>query len=138
MLTRHLGANVAKLVFPLVLHRHVWLVAERNFFVGLDEVQHRRIRHALKAGYDAIEFIRHGTKVDAEGNPVEGSGFLAPIVRADKCVGCGLCQTRCYAINVAQKKLIDESAIIIEAGEGKEDRLMRGSYVALRVKDRLP
>ena len=96
------------------------------------------VDECVAAGYHAIEFINHGTKMDADGNPIEGTGFLAPVVRGDKCVGCGLCQTRCYAINVAQKKLIDESAIIIEAGEGKEDRLMRGSYVALRVKDRLP
>ena len=34
------------------------------------------------------------------GSPIEGTGFLAPVVLADKCVGCGLCQTRCYGINV--------------------------------------
>ena len=33
-----------------------------------------------------------------------------------------------------QKKLIPESAIIVEAGAGKEDRLTHGSYVALRVR----
>ena len=69
------------------------------------------------------------------GNPIEGSGFLAPVVRADKCVGCGLCQTRCYGINVAEKGLLRDSAIVIEAGEGKEDRLMTGSYVALREQE---
>jgi len=53
-------------------------------------------------------------------------------VLAEKCVGCGLCQTRCYAINVKSKGLLDESAIIIEAGEDKEDRMMQGSYVELR------
>jgi len=57
---------------------------------------------------------------------------LAPSVVADKCVGCGLCQTRCYAINVAEKKLLSESAIVVQAGEGREDRLMQGSYLALR------
>ena len=49
-----------------------------------------------------------------------------------RCVGCGLCQTRCYGINVLDKGLLKESAVIIRAGEGKEDRLMSGSYIALR------
>jgi ferredoxin len=83
-------------------------------------------------GYDAIEFVRVGTEVDDLGQPVEGSGFLAPVVLADRCVGCGLCQTRCRAVNVKQKHLLGQSAIIVEAGEGKEDRLMSGSYLALR------
>jgi NAD-dependent dihydropyrimidine dehydrogenase PreA subunit len=90
----------------------------------VDECQH--------AGYNAIEFTRVRTEVDAEGNPIEDSGFVAPVVLAEKCVGCGLCQTRCYGINVLDKHLLDESAIVIRAGEGKEDRLHTGSYLALR------
>ena len=84
------------------------------------------------AGYDAIEFTRVGTEVNELGLPVEDSGFLAPVVLADKCVGCGLCQTRCYGINADEKGLLDKSAIIIQAGPGNEDRLMHGSYQALR------
>ncbi len=84
------------------------------------------------AGYHAIEFIQVGTRADAEGNPIEGSGHLAPVVQAETCVGCGLCQTRCYGINAAEKGLLRGSAIVVEAGEGKEDRLMTGSYVGLR------
>jgi ferredoxin len=85
------------------------------------------------AGYHAIEFVQVRTEVDDQtGQPIEGTGFAAPRVLADKCVGCGLCQTRCYGINVKEKGLLTESAIIIEAGEGKEDRLMTGSYIALR------
>lgn len=84
------------------------------------------------AGYHAIEFTRVGTEMDQGGNPVEGSGYLAPVVLADKCVGCGLCQTRCYGLNAVEKHLLDESAIIIEAGGDREDRLMRGSYLELR------
>jgi NAD-dependent dihydropyrimidine dehydrogenase PreA subunit len=90
----------------------------------VDECQH--------AGYNAIEFTRVRTEVDAEGNPIEDSGFVAPVVLAEKCVGCGLCQTRCYGINVLDKHLLNESAIIIRAGQGKEDRLSSGSYLALR------
>jgi ferredoxin len=63
------------------------------------------------AGYNAIEFTRVGTEVDDAGLPVEGSGFLAPVVLAEKCVGCGLCQTRCRAINGVQKRLLRASAI---------------------------
>ena len=84
------------------------------------------------AGYHAIEFTRIGTEMDAEGSPVEDSGFLAPVVLADKCVGCGLCQTRCYGINVLDKHLLSESAVIIAAGADKEDRLFSGSYQGLR------
>lgn len=87
------------------------------------------------AGYEAIEFTRVGTVANLDGSPVEGSGYLAPVVLADKCVGCGLCQTRCYAINVAETRQLSESAIVIEAGEGKEDRMMFGSYTALRQRE---
>ncbi len=88
------------------------------------------------AGYHAIEFTAVGTEVDDQGNPIPDTGFLAPVVRADLCVGCGLCQTRCYGINVASKGLLEASAIVIEAGEGKEDRLMSGSYLDLREFER--
>jgi ferredoxin len=93
------------------------------------------VDECVHAGYHAIEFTRVRTEVDAAGNPVEDSGFLAPVVIADKCVGCGLCQTRCYGINVADKGLFTESAIVISAGTGKEDRMMTGSYIALRVAE---
>jgi len=89
------------------------------------------------AGYHAIEFIGVGTKADEDGKPIEGTTMNAPIVRADLCVGCGLCQTRCFAINVQEKHLLTTSAIVVEAGAGKEDRLMSGSYVALRVNGKL-
>lgn len=87
------------------------------------------------AGYRAIEFRQVHTQTDDAGQPLDGTGFLAPLVLSEKCVGCGLCQTRCYAINVAEKHLMTESAIIIEAGAGKEDRLLSGSYVALREQE---
>lgn len=94
------------------------------------------VQECVAAGYDAIEYINVGTEVDALGNPIEGSGRLAPVVIPDKCVGCGLCQTRCYAINVKEEQHISESAIIIEAGEGYEDRMMDGSYIELRASDK--
>jgi hypothetical protein len=41
---------------------------------------------------------------------------------------------QCYQFNV-KKGLLDASAIIVEPGEGKEDRLMQGSYVELRQQE---
>jgi ferredoxin len=84
------------------------------------------------AGYNAIEFIRVGGEVDEKGEPIEDSGRLAPAVREDRCVGCGLCQMRCHAINVKVQKLLQHSAIRVAAGEGREDRVLSGSYIALR------
>jgi len=94
------------------------------------------VDECLAAGYHAIEFTTVGTEVDEQGLPIPDTGFLAPVVLPDLCVGCGLCQTRCYGINVASKGFLDASAIIIEAGEGREDRLMSGSYVELRERER--
>ncbi len=91
-----------------------------------------------KAGYDAIEFMRVGTKIDENGEPLEGSGYLAPVVLADKCIGCGLCQTRCRAINAVQKGYLSESAIQVIAGDSNEDRLLTGSYRELRDKKEKP
>ena len=88
------------------------------------------------AGYNAIEFARVHVKLDDQGQPVPDSGFLAPAVLADKCVGCGLCQTRCNLINVKAKHLLGETAIRVEAGPGKEDRMSSGSYVRLRWEER--
>jgi ferredoxin len=90
------------------------------------------VDECASAGYHAIEFTRVHTQIDDVGQPIEGSGYVAPVVLADKCVGCGLCQMQCYQFNVKQKGLLDLSAIIVEPGEGREDRLMHGSYVELR------
>ena len=90
------------------------------------------IDECAAAGYNAIEFVRVGGEFDTDGAPIEGSGFLAPVVLADKCVGCGLCQMRCHSINVKSKKLLEESAIRIQAGPGREDRITDGSYLDLQ------
>lgn len=87
------------------------------------------VQECKAAGYNAIEYTQVGVEVDDDGRPIDGTGFLAPVVLPDACVGCGLCQTRCYAINVKEEKLITESAIIVLAGPGREDRMMTGSYI---------
>ncbi|CAN5768469.1 hypothetical protein BH09VER1_BH09VER1_45740 [soil metagenome] len=84
------------------------------------------------AGYQAIEFRLVHSTLDAQGQPVDGTGFLAPVVNASLCVGCGLCQTRCSNVNVKSKHLLTESAIIVHAGDGLEDRVSSGSYLQLR------
>ncbi|MFW6161832.1 MAG: hypothetical protein ACODAJ_03630 [Planctomycetota bacterium] len=88
------------------------------------------------AGYHAIEFVRVRVQTDEDGLPIEGTGYAAPVVVPDQCNGCGLCQTRCRHINVEERRLLGESAVVVVAGPGKEDRLLRGSYVALREQER--
>jgi ferredoxin len=88
------------------------------------------------AGYDAIEFVRVGGEAADNGEPIENSGVLAPVVLEDKCIGCGLCQMRCMAINVKDKHILDEAAIRVVAGPGKEDRIIKGSYIELRDRRR--
>ncbi|TWT76423.1 putative electron transport protein YccM [Planctomycetes bacterium CA13] len=94
------------------------------------------VDECVSAGYEAIEFHQVHTQVDEFGVPIEGSGFLAPVVLADKCVGCGLCQTRCNVINVKQSGSLQGSAIVIEVGDGKEDRMITGSYRERRLERR--
>ena len=83
------------------------------------------------AGYRAIEFLRVRVEVDEAGEPVSDSGFSAPVVLADRCVGCGLCQTRCNGVNANEKKLISRTAIEVLAGPGRDDRIVKGSYLEL-------
>ena len=142
------SCNACTQVCPTGAIRAIPLAEKRVCHIGLAELNLQTcLPHAGKeacqlcvdechhAGYHAIEFTRVHTEIDAAGNPVEDSGYLAPVVLADKCVGCGLCQTRCYGINVADKYLLTESAIIITAGMGKEDRMRTGSYIALREQE---
>ena len=87
------------------------------------------VQECQTAGYHAIEYIQVGTQTDRQGQPMEGTGFLAPVVLEDKCVGCGLCQTRCFGINVKDRHLLGASAIVIQAGENREDRLPFGQHL---------
>ncbi|MCZ7646835.1 MAG: 4Fe-4S binding protein [Planctomycetota bacterium] len=90
------------------------------------------VQECKAAGYMAIDYMQVHTQVDEDGFPVPDTGYLAPVVNPDLCVGCGLCQTRCYLVNKKDKGLLAMSAIVVEAGAGKEDRLTQGSYADLR------
>ena len=90
------------------------------------------------AGYHAIEFRRVHVEVDADGHPVPDSGFSAPVMIDDLCVGCGLCETRCHGILVDEKKLLAHTAIEVFAGPGKDDRMRTGSYIELHRKKEAP
>jgi len=103
-------------------------------YAGHEECQ-LCVDECASAGYHAIEFTRVHSEMDEQGLPVEDSGFLAPVVMAEKCVGCGLCQTRCYRINVKSQGQLHESAIVVVAGPGREDRMRSGSYVQLREQE---
>jgi NAD-dependent dihydropyrimidine dehydrogenase PreA subunit len=87
------------------------------------------------AGYEAIQFRQVHMEFDEQGVPDEETGFLAPAVDSQRCVGCGLCQSRCAAINVRERRCLTRPAIAIAAGLDKEDRLWNGSYRALRAEE---
>ncbi|MCG3179993.1 MAG: NAD(P)H-quinone oxidoreductase subunit I, chloroplastic [Phycisphaerae bacterium] len=89
------------------------------------------------AGYHAISIeMRHppDTRIDPETNEPDRPGLPVPVVDPLMCVGCGLCQTRCYKVNVATERLLRESAIVVRAGrvdgQETEDRMRTGSYKA--------
>lgn len=86
------------------------------------------------AGYHAIEYVRVGIEYDGVGSPISDSGFLAPVILEDKCVGCGLCQARCRAAHVVNTKRLRESAVRVIAGPGREDRIVTGSYRDLQIE----
>jgi NAD-dependent dihydropyrimidine dehydrogenase PreA subunit len=84
------------------------------------------------AGYQAIEFMRVHPELDEDGFPLPDTGYAAPVVIESRCVGCGLCQSRCRHINADEKGVLETSAIVVQAGPGREDRVRTGSYVEMR------
>jgi ferredoxin len=81
-------------------------------------------RECEQAGYHAIEM--QPLKLPVDRDELEAQGFsdfeidemstiLAPVVAADKCVGCGICTYRCHTKFVIQDGRLDEAAITIDA-----------------------
>ena len=115
-------------VCPTGAIRPLTIAEKRRFVLGLATVDRMTcLPHAgvadcrlcvdecARAGYDAIEFVAVGTQIDENGRPIEDVGFLAPVVRAERCVGCGLCQARCAAIVVRTDKALARPAIKVVA-----------------------
>lgn len=115
-------------VCPTGAIRPLTIAEKRRFVLGLATVDRTTcLPHAgvadcrlcvdecARAGYDAIEFVAVGTQIDENGRPIEDVGFLAPVVRAERCVGCGLCQARCAAIVVRTDKALARPAIKVVA-----------------------
>ncbi len=137
-------------VCPTGAIRNLPLEEKRAARIGLAQVNETTcLPHAEKdicglcyeacatAGYHAIEYRLVGIQYDNRNRPIADSGFLAPVVLDEKCVGCGLCQASCYAANVKESELLEKAAIQITAGTGREDRIVSGSYIELR-KERTP
>ena len=72
------------------------------------------------AGYRAIEMrpieLASGPVPEGTFSPDEieqMSRILAPFVKSDACVGCGLCEYRCHSVWVGRQKQLSKSAIIV-------------------------
>jgi NAD-dependent dihydropyrimidine dehydrogenase PreA subunit len=76
-----------------------------------------------QAGYNAIEMRE--TEIELDPPPPEGmfsdmelremSRILTPWVDPDACIGCGICQYRCYTTHVKQHGRLQRSAIVVTA-----------------------
>jgi ferredoxin len=78
-------------------------------------------RECSQAGYNAIEL--RWVPIELDPPPPEGmfseleleemSRIKVPVVDADKCVGCGICQYRCHKKHVSQESKLPQSAIVV-------------------------
>ena len=76
-----------------------------------------------QAGYDAIQMRE--IRIELDPPPPEGmfsdmerqemSRIQAPFVDANACVGCGICQYRCFTTFVKQQPELRQSAIVVSA-----------------------
>ena len=74
------------------------------------------------AGYRAIAMrpikLASGPVPEGTFSPeeIEQMGrILAPFVKPDACVGCGLCEYRCHSVWVGQQTLLRRSAVVVKA-----------------------
>lgn len=77
-----------------------------------------------QAGYHAIDMVPLELPVDREELEAQGfsdydieqmSTIMAPVVDAEKCVGCGICTYRCHQTYVIQSDRLAENAIPVVA-----------------------
>lgn len=131
----HQDCNFCTQVCPTGAIRPLTVAEKRRFRMGLAVVDaqacfpHRGeldcrlcFEECTAAGYRAIEMrpIRLATGPVPEGafspEQIEQMGQIqAPFVKADACVGCGLCEYRCQAVWVGQQHRLQRSAIVVRA-----------------------
>ncbi len=134
----HQDCNFCTQVCPTGAIQPLDLAAKRRFHMGLARVdtetclpfrgQDRRdcdlcYVECRQAGYEAIEMREIRIALDPP--PPEGmfsdlelsemSRILAPVVNAEACVGCGICEYRCHTRNVVQEQALAHSAIRVSA-----------------------
>jgi NAD-dependent dihydropyrimidine dehydrogenase PreA subunit len=76
-----------------------------------------------QAGYHAVEMQE--IRIDLDPPPPEGmfseveidamSRIRVPVVNAEACIGCGICQYRCHTRHVVQEGRLGQSAIVVLA-----------------------
>jgi ferredoxin len=131
----HQGCNFCTRVCPTGAIQPLALADKRRFVMGLAVVDtgtclpHRGQQDCQlcfdecnAAGYRAIEMrpVKLATGPVPEGafspDEIEQMGrILAPFVKAEACVGCGLCEYRCHTAWVGQRKLLPRSAVVVQA-----------------------
>jgi ferredoxin len=131
----HQDCNFCTQVCPTGAIQPLTLADKRRFLIGLAVVDtatclpHRGERDCQfcfdecnAAGYCAIEMrpIQLATGPVPEGafspEEIEQMGrILAPFVKAEACVGCGLCEYRCQSAWVSQQELLQRSAVVVQA-----------------------
>ncbi len=120
------NCNICTQVCPTGAIRQLTLPEKHAFHLGLAAVDENTclpytgkeqcgkcVPVCQNAGHNALEYMLVGVEVDDEGMPVEDTGYLAPVVLEDKCVGCGLCQATCHSLNVRKQQLLTAAAITI-------------------------
>ncbi len=134
----HQDCNFCTQVCPTGAIRPLDIAAKRRFQIGLARVdtdtclpfrkQDRRdcdvcYVECRQAGYDAIELREIQIELDppppegmfSELELIEMARIRAPFVKAEACVGCGICQYRCHTRYVVQQQDLDHSAIRVFA-----------------------
>lgn len=131
----HQDCNFCTQVCPTGAIQPLELAAKRRTVMGLAQInpaqclplRNDKLRRdcdlcyeeCVRAGYDAIEMRE--IQIDLDPPPPEGmfseieleamSRIRVPVVRAEACVGCGICQYRCHMRNVRQEGTLTQSAI---------------------------